>query len=79
MTGWGIAFIADDAQGKPVTTLNLDARLLAKLLTESYPDSASGQLGWQLTDATGNVLSTALRTNPISLLQDPEFKALNPT
>ena len=78
VAGFGIAYLADTSTGKEATTLKLDARLLAKLLTESYPDSPSVQQVWTQTDAAGNVLSTALRTNPISILQDPEFEALNP-
>ena len=36
-TGFAISFVIDNANGIPVTTLRLDPRLLAKLLTESYP------------------------------------------
>jgi len=35
-TGYAISFVIDNAAGLPVTTLRLDPRLLAKLLTESY-------------------------------------------
>lgn len=50
-----------------MTSLNLDARLLAKLLTESYP-------------AIGQVRSeySALSHNPLDVTDDPEFQALNP-
>ncbi len=78
VTGWGIAFVADDDKGRPVSSLKLDARLLAKLMTESYPSNPSVQQSWTLTNSAGDVLSTALRTNPVSILQDPEFIALNP-
>ena len=78
VTGFGVAFVADDAKGKQVNKLNLDARLLAKLITESYPDTPSVQASWEITNPQGDVLSTALRTNPLSILQDPEFIALNP-
>ncbi|MGN6607217.1 MAG: hypothetical protein ACTHMS_09450 [Jatrophihabitans sp.] len=67
VTGFGIAFTVDDADGRTVQTLRLNARLLAKLLTESYPslplirDSHPG-----------------LGNNPYNITFDPEFTALNP-
>lgn len=53
--------------GKLVTTLKLNARLLAKLLTQSYRSDVPG----------GNVASH-VANNPRSLRHDPEFLALNP-
>jgi hypothetical protein len=40
-TGFAISFVIDNAQGLPITTLRLDPRLLAKLLTESYTGSVA--------------------------------------
>ncbi|MCW2780462.1 MAG: hypothetical protein JWR35_911 [Marmoricola sp.] len=67
VTGFGIAYEIDkpDNAGE-VTTLRLNARLLAKLLTESYPASTMG------------LAHPGLSKNPISLNLDPEFRKLNP-
>jgi hypothetical protein len=67
MTGFAITYAIDDAKGNKYTALHLDARLLAKLLTESYP-------------ANGLVSANypALANNPMNLTLDPEFIALNP-
>ena len=62
VTGLVVAFQIDDADGKPVTDLKLNARLVAKLVTASY---RSG----------GN---PAVINNPVNIFRDPEFQALNP-
>jgi hypothetical protein len=67
VTGFGIAFAVDGADGQPVAHLKLDARLLAKLLTQSYPDIP---LVKQSEPGMGN--------NPLNITFDPEFQALNP-
>jgi hypothetical protein len=67
VTGFGIAFTIDDANGNPISHLRLDARLLAKLLTESYPDQPF------IRD-----YYPALQNNPVNITADPEFQALNP-
>lgn len=67
VTGFGIGFAVDGADGRPVGHLNLDARLLAKLLTESYPSQPF------VKDA-----DPALAGNPLNITFDPEFQALNP-
>jgi len=36
VTAWGVAFVVDDVTGHPLDNLNLNPRLLAKLLTMSY-------------------------------------------
>jgi phosphate ABC transporter phosphate-binding protein len=67
LTGFGIAFDIDNGAHQQATHLNLDARLIAKLLTESYPDQT--------------FISTeypALANNPENITFDPEFQALNP-
>ncbi len=51
LSGFAISYVIDNGDGTPYLSLKLDARLLAKLLTESYPgdptiaadDIASGQ------------------------------------
>ena len=67
MTGFAITYAIDDAKGNKYSSLRLNARLLAKLLTESYP-------------ANGLVSANypALANNPMNLTLDPEFIALNP-
>ncbi len=62
VTGMVVAFQIDDANGKPVTDMKLNPRLVAKLITGSY---RSG----------GN---PAVIDNPVNLFRDPEFKELNP-
>ena len=53
--------------GKLVTSLKLNARLMAKLLTQSYR-----------ADVPGGNLAAHVANNPRSLRHDPEFLALNP-
>ncbi len=67
VTGFAISYVVDDAQGQPYTRLRLDPRLLAKLLSESYPANSIGK---------GAV--PAIANNPVNITDDPEFKALNP-
>ncbi len=62
VTGLVVAFQIDDADGKPITDLKLNARLVAKLVTASY---RSG----------GN---PAVINNPVNIFRDPELLALNP-
>lgn len=74
VTGFGIAYAIDDASQHAVTTLRLNARLLAKLITQSYPDQVFVKQAYP-ADADG---TTTLSTNPMNLGDDPEFQALNP-
>lgn len=61
-----VAFYIDDpTTGVQITTLNLDARLLAKLLTQSYVGTNYGY-------------ANTVLGNPQCLFADPEFLALNP-
>jgi hypothetical protein len=73
VTGFAIAFAIDNAKGHQLTTLNLDARLLAKLLTESYPSNSDVQAQYKAlrNPKTG-------KPNPLDMAVDPEFRALNP-
>lgn len=66
MTGFTVGFAVDDKQGLPVDTLKLTPRLLAKLLTESYPALPDIKNAYK-----------ALSHNPLNVLADPEFIALN--
>ena len=54
--------------GGQITQLNLNARLLAKLLTQSYRDSV----------AANDPFTDVPTGNPVDLTSDPEFLALNP-
>jgi len=67
VTGFAIGYSIDGASGQPYTKLRLDPRLLAKLLTESYPS----ELPIQEEDS-------ALSNNPLNITLDPEFQKLNP-
>jgi hypothetical protein len=80
-TGFAISFIIDNAAGQRVSTLRLDARLLAKLLTESYPGNN------YIADNDKELLhkcpgvpvpGSTECTNPLNITLDPEFQALNP-
>ncbi|WP_147384774.1 hypothetical protein [Nocardioides cavernaquae] len=75
VTGFGIGYVIDkplrDDNGDPLEggefdDLRINARLIAKLLTQSYPGSSLG---------TGH---PGMSENPWSLNLDPEFIALNP-
>ena len=68
VTGFGISYVIDrpDNAGE-YTRLRLNARLLAKLLTQSY-------LGSDL----GRGHPGGLEENPLALMTDPEFIKLNP-
>jgi hypothetical protein len=67
VTGFAITYVIDGANGQPYTKLRLTPRLLAKLLTESYP----AVLPVQEEDP-------ALAHNPLNITLDPEFQKLNP-
>ena len=67
-TGWAIAFDIDKPNNAgQQMTIKLNALLLAKLLTESYPGSIA------VADS-----HPGLAHNPLSLNLDPEFQKLNP-
>lgn len=80
LTGFAIAFDVDNAKGQPVTTLRLDARLVAKLLTESYPGNPTAKNDYASGNVTGSSAAEnkVMGNNPIDIAQDPEFQALNP-
>ncbi|WP_194908932.1 hypothetical protein [Catenulispora rubra] len=70
-TGIAVVFFVDDPNTNlPIRSMKLNARLVAKLLTQSYDlESFKGQL-----DDTASVAG-----NPACLFADPEFQSLNPT
>jgi hypothetical protein len=62
---------SDAFGGGPVPEIKLNARLVAKLLTQSYPGKYRvGTNGWPVNPNAG--------TNPLNLPSDPEFQQLNP-
>jgi hypothetical protein len=72
ITGFAVVFDIVNKYGQQYTTLRLDARLLAKLLTESYPERPE-------MDADPALQSPVThQPNPLNILDDPEFQALNP-
>ena len=67
VTGFAVTFNIDDADGHELSTLRLTPRLLAKLMTESYPAINAMREEYP-----------ALAGNPLNITLDPEFIALNP-
>ncbi|SDD28915.1 hypothetical protein [Nocardioides lianchengensis] len=65
--GFALAFTIDDADKQRRETLNLNARLVAKLLSASYPASS-----------VVRDYHEGLDHNPLNITLDPEFQALNP-
>jgi hypothetical protein len=62
ITGLVVAFQVDDANGRPVSSMRLNARLVAKLVTASYRSGGD----------------PAVIDNPVNIFRDPEFLKLNP-
>jgi len=80
-TGFAVSFVIDNAHGLPVAHLRLDARLLAKLMTESYPgfiDIAHNDKEILHACPGVPVPGSNQCTNPLNITLDPEFQALNP-
>lgn len=67
-TGFAITFAVDDQNGKPLGQLRMTPRLLAKLMTLSYPAINAVRTDYD-----------ALSNNPLNVSADPEFQALNPS
>jgi hypothetical protein len=67
LTGFAISYVIDDPSGHVYNSLQLNPRLLAKLLTESYPDIPAIYNSYP-----------PLANNPRDITHDPEFLALNP-
>ncbi|KRC56650.1 MULTISPECIES: hypothetical protein [unclassified Nocardioides] len=66
-SGFAIAFSIDDGDKQRREELNLNARLVAKLLSASYPAVSFVRNG-----------HPGLGDNPLNITLDPEFRALNP-
>ena len=49
VAGFAIVYVIDNGNGTQYEKLQLDPRLLAKLLTESYPGTNNVQTNWQIT------------------------------
>jgi hypothetical protein len=85
-TGFVVSFDVDDQAGNPVSSLKLTPRLLAKLLTESYPSLNTLKSDAKALAAAPPDGSTAAQFaewtvfahNPVDIVLDPEFQALNP-
>ena len=67
LTGFAVSYAIDDHNKERYTKLRLTPRLLAKLMTESYPAIQPVQSEYD-----------ALARNPLNMSTDPEFRALNP-
>ncbi|TCO58438.1 hypothetical protein [Actinocrispum wychmicini] len=67
VTGVAVSFVLDDENGKEVTKVNLNARLLAKMITQSYR-----------TMGAAGTSNPGIRGNPDWWGEDREFLALNP-
>ncbi len=72
VTGFAVVFDIVNKYDRQYTTLRLDARLLAKLLTESYPERPEMDADPALQNPVTH------QPNPLNILADPEFQALNP-
>lgn len=69
-------YVDNPNTGRPITDLRLDARLVAKLLTESYqPLAFNCDFGKQTTASSS--CAPAVNGNPASIFDDPEFQQLN--
>ncbi|GGD07769.1 hypothetical protein [Nocardioides daphniae] len=67
VTGFAVGYVVDrPGNAGEVGQLKLNARLVAKLITQSYPASDRGRS------------RPGLEKNPVSINLDPEFRALNP-
>jgi hypothetical protein len=67
VSGVAVSFVLDDNNRKEVTELNLNARLLAKMITQSYRSMSPAGLS-----------HPGVRNNPEWWGSDPELLALNP-
>lgn len=61
--------------GQLITDLTLNARLVAKLLTQSYSLAFGCDDG---SSTSGPTCDPAVKGNPIDIFDDPEFQQLNP-
>lgn len=80
VTGISVAYYVDNVQtGQQITDLKLNARLVAKLLTESYSQAFyEPSNNCQTVTAQTQNCDPAVANNPQNIFSDPEFLALNP-
>ena len=80
VTGFAIGYTVDTAAGTEYTSLKLTPRLLAKLLTESYPALPTLKETYEYCVKVNKdtVCTPTLAHNPLDMSLDPEFRALNP-
>ncbi len=76
-TAFALSYTIDDRSKHSYGQLKLTPRLLAKLLTESYPISTDLQQLYRY-DVPYYGPQDPLRHNPLNITFDPEFIALNP-
>lgn len=77
-TDIAIAFVIDNPRtGRPIQDLTLSARLVAKLLTQSYSLRFTCPSDGDTTKQSTSC-DPAVKGNPSSIFADPEFLALNP-
>ena len=68
--GIAVVFLVDDpTNGRQIRSMKLDARLVAKLLTQSY----------DVYGFSGGPITASVNGNPFCIFDDPEFLHLNPT
>lgn len=73
-----VYYVDNQTDGTPITNLVLNARLMAKLLTQSYA-LQFGQCNSQPNPNTpSQICDPAVSGNPIDIFHDPEFQQLNP-
>jgi hypothetical protein len=70
-------WIDNPVTGQPIPRLRLDARLVAKLLTQSY-NFESLACGNGFIPSKVLTCNNAVDNDPVSLFADPEFQRLNP-
>ena len=70
VSGFAIGFRMEKIDGSPIPDVKLNQRLVAKLLTQSYPGRYAPGTGFPVNPNTSG--------NPQRLLSDPEFQQLNP-
>lgn len=70
--GYNWDITAGSDKGRPVPDVKLNARLVAKLLTQSYPGK------YRIGSANNPPVNPNAATNPPTIQLDPEFQTLNP-
>ncbi|MER7005136.1 hypothetical protein ABT297_19090 [Dactylosporangium sp. NPDC000555] len=79
VTGFAISYVMDDKNHNEYKSLKLNPRLIAKLLSESYPGRPDLTALFKDEDKLpADHPYRAMANNPTFVSVDPEFKALNP-